>query len=106
MLAFQPRAHHSSAQQFAPHFHLYVELPADVELWYDPFTRGPSWEWACQAWWEIVKSGDRHHCRRSVHIRPCSYTSSEETRANAKRVGDYLWRESGETRTEGRPLGL
>jgi hypothetical protein len=106
VLEFQPRGHRPMRQRFAPHFHLYVELPAEAELWHDPGTRSPVWYWARDAWWEIVKSGDLHHRRRGVHIRPCFYDGYEDDQRDAKRVGDYFWRESGKLGQKAAPKGF
>ncbi|MGH9028177.1 MAG: rolling circle replication-associated protein [Acidimicrobiales bacterium] len=106
VLEFQPRAHRPVHQQFAPHFHLYVELPEAAELWDDASNGGTIWDWARQAWWEILKSGDANHRRRGVHLRPCFYGRYGDGRENAKRVGDYLWRESGKLEQKAPPEGF
>jgi len=95
VLEFQPRAKRAPKQQYAPHFHLYVGLPEGAVLEEDKTDGRAVWEWARQAWWEIVGSGDRAHRFWGVHVRPCFYGESGSGPVNAKRVGDYLWRESG-----------
>ena len=80
--------------------------PSDAELWHDPGTHSRFWYWARDAWWEIVKSGDPHHRRRGVHIRPCFYGAYENDKRDAKRVGDYFWRESGKLGQKVAPKGF
>jgi hypothetical protein len=107
VLEFQPRAHRPVEQRFAPHFQVYIELPEEAELWHDGNNGGEIWDWAQQAWWEIVESDDPNHRRRGVHLGPCFYSPEEETqRANAKRVGDYFWRESGKLGQKQSPEGF
>lgn len=106
VLEYQPRALRPVEQQFAPHSHLYVELPQDAELWHDGNNGGEIWSWASQAWWEIVKSGDPNHRLRGVHVRPCFYGRYGNGRENAKRVGDYFWRESGKLSQKAAPEGF
>ena len=105
VLEFQPREQRLAREQFAPHFHLYVELPEEAELWHDGNTGGEIWEWARRAWWEIVSSGDTSHRYRGVHVRPCFYGSFED-RSDVKRVGDYFWRESGKLQQKIAPEGF
>lgn len=105
VLEFQPRAYRPAHQQYAPHFHLYVELPEDAKLWHDGNSGGEVWDWARQAWWEIVKSGDVSHRYRGVHVRPCFYGPYAD-RTDVKRVGDYFWRESGKLGQKVAPGGF
>lgn len=105
-LEFQPRENRPLEQQYAPHFHLYIGLPEGAEIEDDRTDGRPVWEWARQAWWEIVGSGDRAHRYWGVHVRACFYGPSGDGRKNAKRVGDYLWRESGKLAQKVVPEGF
>lgn len=105
-LEFQPRENRPPEQQYAPHFHLYVGLPDGAVVEEDNTDRRPVWEWARQAWWEIVGSGDAAHRYWGVHVRPCFYGRSGGGRENAKRVGDYFWRESGKLAQKEVPEGF
>ena len=102
-LEFQPRPDRPEDQRYAPHFHLYVELPEGAELEQDPIDGRMAWEWARQAWWEVVGSGNAAHRYWGVHVRPCFYGRYGGGRENGKRVGDYLWRESGKLAQRRRP---
>jgi len=93
-------------EQFAPHFHLYVGLPHGAELERDVTDGRAVWEWARQAWWEIVGSEDRAHRFWGVHVLSCFYGRYGDGQANAKRVGDYLWRESGKLAQKTVPDGF
>ena len=97
-LEFQPRPSRPVEQQQAPHFHLYVGRP-DVPV--EEFE-----EWASQAWYEVVGSGDRRHLEWGVNVRPCFYGRYGGGRENGKRVGDYLWRESGKLAQKEAPDGF
>lgn len=79
----------------APHLHTYVGLPPG-EI--DDFR-----DWARDAWWRVVGSGDPDHRRWGVDVRPCTYGSAE---VNAARVADYFWRESGKERQKVPPEGF
>jgi len=105
-LEFQPRKTRPLEQQYAPHFHLYVGLPGAAVIEDDKTDGRPVWEWARQAWWEVVGSSDQAHRYWGVHVRPCFYGPYGSGRANAKRVGDYLWRESGKLAQKVAPDGF
>ena len=50
---------------------------------------------------------ERAHRFWGVHLRRCFYGRYGEGRGrNAKRVGDYLWRESGKLAQKGAPKGF
>lgn len=91
----QPRPSRPVWEQLAPHTHLCVGLPEGAVLEADPTDGRLVWDWARQAWWEIVRSGERGHRYWGVHVRPCFYGRFGDGQTNSKRVGDYLWRESG-----------
>jgi len=95
VIEFQPRVDRPVAQQLAPHIHLYVELPDGAVLESDLTDGRLVWDWARRVWWEIVGSGNGKHRYWGAHVRPCAYGDFGTSRDNAKRVGDYLWRESG-----------
>jgi hypothetical protein len=105
-LEFQPRTQRPPDEQNAPHFHLYVGLPKGATLESDPTDGRPVWEWARKAWWEIVGSGDRGHRYWGVHARPCFYGRYGDGNTNGKKVGDYLWRESGKLDQKEAPEGF
>jgi hypothetical protein len=76
----------------APHFHFYVGLPDESEVVWDPVVGQWVWEWALEAWFEIVGSGESDHRAWGVNVQ---LSASEEKRVNGLRVGEYFWRESG-----------
>ena len=106
VLEFQPREERPVEERDAPHFHLYVDLPEAAVLEKDVTDGRDVWDWARQAWWEIVRSGERAHRFWGVHVRQCFYGGHGEAPANAKRVGDYLWRESGKLAQKSAPEGF
>jgi len=106
VLEFQPRKTRAVDEQYAPHVHLYVGLPEQAVLERDASDGRLVWEWARQTWWEIVGSGNGAHRYWGVHVRPCFYGRYGGGRQNAKRVGDYLWRESGKLEQKAVPEGF
>jgi hypothetical protein len=94
VMEFQPRPEQPADEQFAPHLHLYVGIPDMAVLTEDAYDRRLVWDWARQAWWEIVGSGDHRHRYWGVHIRKCFFTG-EAAQKYIYKVGEYLWRESG-----------
>lgn len=109
VLEYQPRPTRPVHQQHAPHIHLYVGLSEGVELHRreDDWDRvSYEWAWALDAWWEIVGSGDGRHRKWGVDVRPCFYGRYGGGRENGKRVGDYLWRESGKLAQKQAPEGF
>ncbi len=106
VLEFQPRALRPAQERFASHSHLYVDLPEDPELCHDGNTGGEVWDWARQAWWEIVTSDGSDHRSRSVHARPCFDGTYESRSTTTKRVGDGFWRESDELSQKAAPDGF
>ncbi len=105
-LEFQPREKRPVEQRDAPHFHLYVGLPEVAVLEEDVTDGRLVWDWARKAWWEIVGSRERAHRFWGVHLRLCFYGRYGKGRTNAKRVGDYLWRESGKLAQKAAPEGF
>lgn len=103
VIEFQPRVSRPEAEQLAPHFHLYVGLPKGAVIEEDDSDGRPMWEWARQAWWEVVGSGNKAHRFWGVHVRRAAYGSGRD---NGKRVGDYLWRESGKFAQKQAPEGF
>jgi hypothetical protein len=79
----------------APHIHMYVGLP---EASIEEFRL-----WALETWYRIVDSGDQKHAMMGVDVRPCFYGNAE---ANAARVADYFWRESGKQGQKTPPEGF
>jgi len=106
VLEFQPRVERPQNEQLAPHFHLYVGLPSDAVLGRDQTDHRLVWEWARQSWWEIVGSEDVAHRYWGAHVRRCFYGRYGGARVNARRVGDYLWRESGKLAQKEAPEGF
>lgn len=88
----------------APHIHTYVGLPDAAVLVEDDDPRYPRvvWPWALETWASIVNSGEKMHARRGVDVRMTSYGSGVE---NARRVGEYFWRESGKLIQKDVPAG-
>ena len=105
-LEFQPRPMRPEPQRHAPHFHLFVGLPEEAVEERDKSDGRLMWDWARQAWWEVVGSGDIAHRWWGVHYRPCFYGRYGGGRENGKRVGDYLWRESGKLAQKEAPDGF
>ena len=108
-LEFQPRPTRPRWEQHAPHLHIYVGLPEAAVLYRreDEWDRvSYEWAWALDAWYEIVGSNDERHHRRGVDVRPCFYGRFGGGRENGKRVGDYLWRESGKLAQKQAPEGF
>ena len=103
---FQPRLDRPAAQRNAPHYHLYVGLPEAAEVTRDSTDGREVWDWARQSWWEVVGSGNHAHRYWGVHYRPCFYGRYGDGRENGKRVGDYLWRESGKLAQKEAPEGF
>lgn len=109
VLEFQPRPTRPLWEQHAPHLHLYVGLleAAVLHRREDEWDRvSYEWAWALDAWYEIVGSNDERHHRRGVDVRPCFYGRFGSGRENGKRVGDYLWRESGKLAQKQAPEGF
>lgn len=106
-LEFQPREERRLLRErFAPHFHLYVGLPEGACLEQDRTDGRLMWEWAREAWFGVVGSSDRAHRYWGAHVRPCFYGRYGGGRENARRVGDYLWRESGKLAQKETPYGF
>jgi hypothetical protein len=105
-LEFQPRPERPEWQQFAPHFHLYVGIPDGAELDADASDKRLVWDWAREAWFGVVKSEDYRHKYRGVHVRPCFYGKHGDGPENARKVGDYFWRESGKLQQKMAPDGF
>jgi hypothetical protein len=105
-LEFQPRLDRPEAQRLARHWHLYIGLPESAELAQDATDGRAVWDWAREAWWGVVGSRNPAHRYWGVHVRPCFYGRYGEGRENAKRVGDYLWRESGKLAQKETPEGF
>jgi hypothetical protein len=103
---FQPRRERPAHEQLAPHLHLYVGIPEAAKLTRDKTDDRLVWEWARQAWWEIVGSDNRAHRYWGAHVRPCFYGRYGGGAENGKRVGDYLWRESGKLAQKEAPPGF
>jgi hypothetical protein len=105
-LEFQPRPDQPTDQQYAPHYHLYLGKPGEADFEHDRTDGRVVWEWARKAWWEVVDSGNWAHRYHGVHVRPCFYGRFGGGGTNGKRVGDYLWRESGKLAQKQAPAGF
>lgn len=105
-LEFQPRPSRPEHERLAPHFHLYVGIPDGAVIEADATDGRLVWDWARKAWWEIVGSGNPAHRYWGVHVRPCFYGRFGGGRQNGKKVGDYLWRESGKLAQKEAPEGF
>lgn len=105
-LEFQPRDTRPEHERDAPHFHLYVGIPEAAVLEEDATDGRIVWDWARLSWWEVVGSGDRKHRYWGAHVEKCFYGRYGEGRENGKRVGDYLWRESGKLAQKAAPEGF
>ena len=92
---FQPRPDRPVREQLAPHLHIALELPDPAVLTRDPTDGRIVWDWGREQWFEIVGSNDWSHRYWGVHARPCFYGRFGGGRENAKRIGDYLWRDFG-----------
>ena len=106
VLEFQPRPERPESQQLAPHYHLYVGIPREAVIDRDPTDDREVWDWARQAWFEVVGSKNGAHRYWGVHYRPCFYGRFGGGAENGKRVGDYLWRESGKLAQKQAPEGF
>lgn len=136
VLEFQPRTRAAPERRLAPHWHLYVGLPEAVSVddyegfrhrqrlayrlveehgLYEGRRRVPAiggkhggefGEWLLRSWSEVIgsASSDRAHCKRGVDVRPAFVT--DEAAAHVRRVGDYLWRESGKAAQKEGPEGF
>jgi hypothetical protein len=105
-LEFQPRRSRPERQQHAPHYHLYVGLPEGALVERDSTDHRLVWDWARRSWHEVVGTGNYAHRYWGVHLRPCFYGRYGGGRENGKRVGDYLWRESGKLAQKEAPEGF
>ena len=105
-LEFQPREDRPQEERQAPHINIYAAIPADAVLGPDSYNGRLAWDWARQAWWEIVGSGDANHRWWGVFIEATFQESLGDVRGNARRVGDYFWRESGKWAQHDAPEGF